>query len=512
MDQREELAALRRLAELEAKAGGKGTASAPPTVTASQMRDFATGGKKPDTMKDVGRSFSSGLAGTLANANPMNAFGFGGSLDVVGDAANLAGMIQKATEGQRPTGADITKPRPVPGARAAQAQLSLTGQNYDPKTTAGEWAKTGGAMFPNAFAPGSALARTAAVALPTIGTEGAGQIARKMGASPQIEAAARFGGGLAGGLASSVRVAPAAKPPRTPPVKVANLRSAKNAAYDAADQAGVSYAPAAFERLVDDVANDLQSARLNPARNPKAASMLEELQGMKGQAPTLTQLDDLRQIVRRDVAGSPSEKFFADRIIKQIDAFTDNAGPQDVLSGSAGDASTLIRTARDLNTRYRKVESVTTALDRAERRAGRTGSGGNVDNATRQNLDRILDTTPNLTAEEQAALRSIVMGGKGQNLLRQIGKLSPQGNGLMAGLNLGAAAFGGPLGAIPAVAGLLAKLKADRITSDKVRKLIELMAAGGKQAPNAFAPAQITFDPGVGLVGTAAINSLAETR
>ena len=509
MDQREELAALRRLAELEAKAGGKGTASAPPTVTASQMRDFATGGKKPDTMKDVGRSFSSGLAGTLANANPMNAFGFGGSLDVVGDAANLAGMIQKTISGKRPTGADLTKPRPVPGARAAQAQLSLTGQNYDPKTTAGEWAKTGGAMLPNAFAPGSALARTAAVALPTIGTEGAGQIARKLGASPQAEAAARFGGGLAGGLASSVRVAPAA---RTPPVKVANLRSAKNAAYDAADQAGVSYAPPAFERLVDDVANDLQSARLNPARNPKAASMLEELQGMRGQAPTLTQLDDLRQIVRRDVAGSPSEKFFADRIIKQIDAFTDSAGPQDVLSGSADDASTLIRTARDLNTRYRKVESVTTALDRAERRAGRTGSGGNVDNATRQNLDRILDTTPNLTAEEQAALRSIVMGGKGQNLLRQIGKLSPQGNGLMAGLNLGAAAFGGPLGAIPAVAGLLAKLKADRITSDKVRKLIELMAAGGKQAPNAFAPAQITFDPGVGLVGTAAINSLAETR
>ena len=82
----------------------------------------------------------------------------------------------------------------------------------------------------------------------------------------------------------------------------------------------------------------------------------------------------------------------------------------------------------------------------------------------------------------------------------------------MAGLNLGAAAFGGPLGVIPGVAGLLAKLKADRITSDKVRKLIELMAAGGKQAPNAFAPAQITFDPGVGLVGTAAINSLAETR
>lgn len=490
----------------------------PPTATGRIRIIEPAPASKPQrspvsVVRDVGKSFASGLYETLANANPMNAFVTGPVVDAVYNAANLGGQALDLMSGKRP----VFKAPASPGARMSRLQIQTAGQDYEPQTTAGKWAKTAGMMTPNALAPGSALARTAAVVLPTIGTEGAGQIAHNMGASPEVEAGARFAGGLAGGLASSIRVTPRVKAPAVATIKPQDLKAAKTAAYQAADQAGVAYRPESFDGLISSIDADLQASRINPLRHPKAASMLEEIQSMKGQAPTLTELDQLRQVVRRDVAGSDAEKFFANRMIKQIDAFVDGAGPQDVVSGNADDAAALINNARDLNTRYRKVESVTTALDRAERRAGRTGSGGNSDNATRQNLDRILETTPNLTKEEAAALRSIVMGGKGQNLLRQIGKLSPQGNGIMAAANLGAAAAAGPLGAIPGAAGLISKMAADNMTRAKVEKLIALMAAGGKKAPvppvNAFAqPPRLTFEPGAGLVGSTAINTLAETR
>jgi len=169
-------------------------------------------------------------------------------------------------------------------------------------------------------------------------------------------------------------------------------------------------------------------------------------------------------------------------MIAGLDNFIDNAGAGQVISGNAADAAGTIRTARDLNTRVRKIETVNDAVEGARLRAGSTGSGGNVDNATRQNLRRVLEDTPNFSPQEKAALESIVLGGKGQNLLRLVGKLSPSGNGLMAAGNLGAAAAAGPLGAVPGMAGIVSKLAADGMTRAKVAQLVEMIASGGAPA------------------------------
>jgi hypothetical protein len=72
-----------------------------------------------------------------------------------------------------------------------------------------------------------------------------------------------------------------------------------------------------------------------------------------------------------------------------------------------------------------------------------------------------------------------VRGGAGQNTLRLIGKLSPQGNGLMAALGLGATVANPVMAAAPA-AGLMAKSIADRITPANVARLSGVVRSGGR--------------------------------
>ncbi len=283
----------------------------------------------------------------------------------------------------------------------------------------------------------------------------------------------------------AARIATAPKAAPKPAIKAADLRPAKDAAYRAVENAGVKYTPSAVDDLVRGMADEMAAANLSASRHPKAASMLRDIKAMKGKSPTLTELDQLRQVIRRDVASSndPAEAFFGRKMIKNLDEFIGAAGEGQVMAGDAAKGSQAVKTARDLNTRLRKVESVEEAVESARLRAGSTGSGGNVDNATRQNLRRVLDDGT-WTPDEAAALEEIVLGGKGQNFLRLIGKLSPGGNGLMTALNIGGAAAN-PLLAVPGVTGIVAKMQADAMTARKVQRLIELIAAGGEKAARA---------------------------
>jgi hypothetical protein len=290
-------------------------------------------------------------------------------------------------------------------------------------------------------------------------------------------------GGALGGALGGKRIP---KPPKPKAVPSADdLRVQTRAAYTAADDAGVTYAPEALDDLADRITAKVGEFRINPARHPKAASMLEDINGLRGEPMTLTQLDQLRQIVRRDVASAPdeAERFFGQKMIEEIDDFI--AGSPKVNAGSADDAASLIGNARDLNTRFRKVQEAEEAIGRAERRAGSTYSGGNEDNAIRQNIRRMREAGRNFSPEEIAAMDDIIMGTKGQNALRAVGKLSPQSGGLMALGNLGMAATTGPLGAVPGLAGMASKAAADRITRQKVDALLRLMAQGGTASQSA---------------------------
>jgi hypothetical protein len=316
-------------------------------------------------------------------------------------------------------------------------------------------------------------------------------------------------GAVGGAIAPSARVA---KQP-TPKVTAEALRTQKQAAYKAVDDMGIAYTPDASKTLAQGIKDELTAAHISPTRHPKSYSMMQDIETRLagGEPVTMTSLDQLRQEISRDLTGprsDPAEQFMGGKIKRNIDDFVDSAGADQMANGEAGDAAKAIAKARDLNTRYRKVEAVQTARTSAELRAGSTGSGGNVNNATRQNLRRLVDPGSssrirNLTPDESNALNTAVVGSKGQNTLRQIGKLSPEGNGLMMAGHLAAAVPSGGLSGIAAIAGALSKHIADRQTARQVENLIQLMGQGGG-AETTNAERQLAFmaskDPQVAAV------------
>jgi hypothetical protein len=273
-------------------------------------------------------------------------------------------------------------------------------------------------------------------------------------------------GALGGALAPAARRTPKPKPP-----SVEQLKAQRTKAYGDVEASGHRYEPEAFKGLVSNIQKDMGSARFDPDFHPTAAKMLDKIQkrAEQGWAPSLSELDDLRKFVNENVTSSSNrtERMFGRKMVDQIDTF---------IEGQGGEASGLIGKARGLHSRYRKVEGLTEAVEKGQRAAAKSGSGGNVDNAIRQKVSTFLDKTPNLSAEERAAVERIVYGTKGQNALRQVGKLSPQGNGLMLAGHLMAGFQTGGLSTLAAGVGAGAKHVADATTKRNVAEAIRIMA------------------------------------
>jgi hypothetical protein len=250
--------------------------------------------------------------------------------------------------------------------------------------------------------------------------------------------------------------------------------------YERAFNSDVYVKPASMQRLVKDINGDLAEFGFSPSLAPKAAGFLKEI-GQRvepGLPHTLKDLDLLRRSAQQLGASTEAaEREIGRQIVKKIDKHLDNLGAADVLpGGNVTEGLTALKEARNLWKINKKSEIVQEALEKAERQAAKAGTGGNIDNATRQQVDRILNS-PKLrrafSREEQAAMKAIVKGYKGQNLTRLISRLSPEGNGLSLLLHImGGSATGGAT--VPfAVGGAVAKRISDKITPNRVRALDE---------------------------------------
>lgn len=259
--------------------------------------------------------------------------------------------------------------------------------------------------------------------------------------------------------------------------EIDDLYQNKNNAYAAVDKSGFRYSAAQYDDLVNDIYRRVGADNIDPNRDGAhklAISMLDRLNNRS--APmSLGELDQLRQVIRRDVidAGSKPDMHFGELMLDAIDDFIAKAGGSEVIGA-----------ARSAHQTLRKSELLADAVEKAYLNASSSGSGGNIDNALRQQIKQIL-TNPSkargFTAAELAAMKKIVEGGGSvQGLLRLVGKLSPSGNGLMAALGLGATAMN-PTMAVPVGVGLAAKGLADNATKGGVQALQRSvrMGAGG---------------------------------
>lgn len=364
------------------------------------------------------------------------------------------------------------------------------------------------AAAPAAFGVSMAsLPLRAAISMLTNGALGAADGAVRSGGD--LEATAVGGGlGAVGGAAApylgrvagkaAAAVASKIKPAAAVPA-VTELKTAARTAYQRADDAGVQVAQPSFAAAVDDIAQAAKEAGIDKTIHPKATAAVGRLTEAAGTAPTLADIEILRRVVKG--AGSPlapDEQRIASLLVDKLDDYVGGLKQGDLISGDAATAADALGEARNLWGRARRAEIVEDAVTRGENRAASTGSGGNAENAVRQNIRAILDSPKKragFTDAEKAAMQAIVRGSSVQNALRLMGKFSPTNGALMAMLGLSGTAVNPAMAVVPA-AGLAAKTIADRGARRQVQRLGDLVRSGGQLPVSPLAlPAQQAVEP-----------------
>ena len=312
---------------------------------------------------------------------------------------------------------------------------------------------------------------------------------------PGLGVAAGAGGQVAGeGLSAGLSKILGAFNKAPQQMGVDELKSAAQAAYSKADQAGVIYKPEAVKRISDALKGEFADFGYHPELQSGAKVALGELDRIGGQNVTFKGLDTARKVAGNAYQPmNKSNNALTAKVASAIDDLVQNPQAGDILAGDNAAASAAIKEARDFYGRSAKLEKVQYLLDKAGLNAGSSGSGGNIENATRQQLKTLLTNPKNTRGfkpDEVKALKKAVLGDATQNTFRLAGKLSPQGNGLMLAIQaLAAGATGGAT--VPlAVAGMGAKKVAETMTQANVRKLQSLIASGGVKIPQVKNAAQ----------------------
>lgn len=273
-----------------------------------------------------------------------------------------------------------------------------------------------------------------------------------------------------------------------PPVSTAKqLKDISTAAFKEADEAGVVFTPNIINKVLAKVKGEFAAKGFHPENEPGAWVAFKELERLsQGGNINLTGIKTARELASGGYRPqNEKNNMLIGKVIKALDDAVQNPGADDVLMGDAAKGSAALKKARDFWARKSKMEMVDGLLAKAETRAGSTGSGGNAENASRQNLRRILDSGNagrGFSGDEKKAIEKAVVGSKTQNVVRLAGKLSPQGSGLMAALLLGGTATA-PHIAIPAAAvGMVSKKLSEAMTKASAKEVKDLIAVGGSRA------------------------------
>lgn len=300
--------------------------------------------------------------------------------------------------------------------------------------------------------------------------------------------AATIAAATLGGKASAAAMGEAA------PAEVRSVQQVKNAAsaaYKAADDAGVIIKPETMENFSNGLKQDLAEFGYHPQMQPKIATVLGELDRVNGQNITSKQVQIIRRMANNArLSTDASERTLGGTIVNKLDNMMETIGPNDIVQGDAPAAAAGLKEGAQLWKQFRKAQEVDTATAKGDLNAASSGSGGNLANATRQQIKAILANPKKVssyTADEVDQMNKIVRGGALTNALRLIGKLSPSTGALPLSFSSGVAgaglATGHPLlGVMLPAIGYGAKRASDALTLGGVNDLSELIRAGGTKA------------------------------
>jgi hypothetical protein len=321
--------------------------------------------------------------------------------------------------------------------------------------------------------------------------------------------------GRAGELAPGF-VRPRLAKPKVPTIE--ELKSAAKTGYDGARDMGVTYTSDSVRQMADHIAQTLDGEGRIAELNPETFALLKKLQNPPdGSFATLDALQALRKRLG-DINMSPdkSKSAAASIAMRKLDEFIEHGRvPGDVPgapmagsaaaqaginvgSGTAEQASRVLKDARGNSAAAFRAESLAALRDVTELRAAAANSGHNTGNVIRQRLASLLSTpqkTRGFSPEELDAMRQVVQGTASTNTLREISNHLGGGGGLgqtfLAAMGAGAGTMlthntaGAVIGAaVPAIAGSATRALGNHLTKKgltDIEKMVRMRSPLGAQ-------------------------------
>jgi len=223
------------------------------------------------------------------------------------------------------------------------------------------------------------------------------------------------------------------------------IRDAGRDLYGRLDQSGTAFGPQQVGDLANDLGGRLRNANIRAADMP----MLEELAHHQGPM-TLSTLQRIRTNaaeLARDA--DPNNRRMASVVLGGIDDYVGRNDPA-LTSLAPGEVNDLWRQARQHWRTAALTDDLGWNVAKAERRAASTNSGGNAENAIRQNVRGVVDrvTKPGAYnpygAQTMQQMNNIVEGTRPQNIMRGTGNFfrSIPGSSMTSGAGLLTGAHG----------------------------------------------------------------------
>lgn len=260
---------------------------------------------------------------------------------------------------------------------------------------------------------------------------------------------------------------------------VDELKASYVAAKESPEVAAVSIKPEATARTADTITAELGKEWLDPNLAPKTYKVLDKLMAAPdGSTTTMANVDSARRLLGRIAGGGDEDAAAAQMAKKGLDNWLTKMKPDEALAGDVQKAQGIMHGGRADYAAAKISEALDKKITNAELRTGATHSGGNLQNALRQNVVSFLnsDEAKALSTTERAALEAFTKGTFTQNSLRRASKVLGGGGGLgMYVSGAGGFALGGVPGlALPAVGFALNKI-GSALTSRQAEKLSEML-------------------------------------
>lgn len=295
----------------------------------------------------------------------------------------------------------------------------------------------------------------------------------------------------------------------------AEIKTAANAAYQRAEQAGGILPQNNLGGFVQQAEQMLVKEGFDQQLNPKTYAavtrFMDEATKPSVQGHSAQGAEVLRRVLLNAEKEAPlgsQDAMLAGKLVDEFDDFMDQQLPA---------STSQYREARLLWQTQRKAQDIETLFERAKNQAGQFSVSG-MENALRTQFKALADNPRRFgrfNAEEKAAILAVVRGGPIQHGLRLLGKFAPTGT-VPALVSIGAESVAPGSGLALMAAGTAGRAGAAALRNRSARRVDELVRSGaipamGPRATGQSFP-QLGYLPANALATREATNALYDER